>query len=114
MATSNAGQLRGCTILGANNNMATENPILTNSHDKKLTALLVDDIPGGRPVVPRANKTPGTTAVAAPYSIDHITTVCPVSNHPIRAATTPSTACTAITCQGDTDGMRAFKAAASS
>ena len=51
--------------------MATETPILPNSHNMKLTA----DTPGAmlvsRLVMPRAIKAPGTTTVAAPYSTDH-------------------------------------------
>ena len=52
--TSNAGQLRGCTSLGASISMATETPIFTNSHDMKLTALTPGDMLESRLVMPRA------------------------------------------------------------
>ena len=63
---SNAGQLRGCTILGASASMATETAILTISHNMKLTALLPGDMLESLLVMPRANSAPGTTTVAAP------------------------------------------------
>ena len=60
MPTNKAGQTSGCTILPATSNIASENPILTNSHNMKLTA----DAPGAMLlsllVMPRAIKAPGT------------------------------------------------------
>ena len=64
--TSRAGQLRGCTIFGASISIATETPILTISHNMKLTALAPSDTLDRRLVMPRAIKAPGTTTVAAP------------------------------------------------
>ena len=37
--TSRAGQLSGCTILGASISISTETAIFTDSHNMKLTAL---------------------------------------------------------------------------
>ncbi len=64
--TSNAGQTKGCTMLGAKTSMATETAIFTDAHNMKLTALLPGDMLEIRLVMPRAIKTPGTTTVAAP------------------------------------------------
>ena len=41
--TSNAGQLNGCTIFGANASISTETAIFTISHNMKLTALAPGD-----------------------------------------------------------------------
>ena len=64
--TSNAGQLSGCTSLGASISMATETPIFVISQNMKLTALAPGDVLVIRLVMPRAIKAPGTTTVAAP------------------------------------------------
>ncbi len=64
--TSKAGHTKGCTILLATTNIASDTPILTNSHNMKLTA----DAPGAMLdnllVMPRAIKAAGNTTVAAP------------------------------------------------
>lgn len=113
MAASKAGQLKGCTIIGASNSMATEKPILTNSHDMKLTALLTADMPEGRPVVPRANNAPGTTTTAAPYSSDHAHIEFRVTSPASKAITPPKAAWAATTHHGESTGWLARQAAAS-
>jgi len=62
---SKASQLRGCTIFGASTSIATDTPILTISHNMKLTALAPGDTLERRLVMPRAIKAPGTTTVIA-------------------------------------------------
>jgi hypothetical protein len=57
---------QGCTSFGASISIATETPILTISHNMKLTALAPGDTLDRRLVMPRAIKAPGTTTVAAP------------------------------------------------
>ncbi len=64
--TSNAGQLNGCTIFGANASISTETAIFTISHNMKLTALAPGDTLLIRLLMPRAIKAPGTTTTAAP------------------------------------------------
>lgn len=114
MPTSNAGQLRGCTSFGASTSMATETPILTTSHNMKLTALLPGDMLENRLVMPRAIKAPGTTTVAAPYSTDHPNSFFPVTSDASAASTTPTPTWTSTTRQGDSGGSLARKACACS
>ena len=64
--TSNAGQLKGCTIFGANASISTETAIFTISHNMKLTALAPGVTLLIRLLMPRAIKAPGTTTTAAP------------------------------------------------
>ena len=64
--TSKAGQDRLCTSFGARTSIAIEAPILTISHNMKLTALTPGDMLLKRLVMPRAIKAPGRTTVAAP------------------------------------------------
>ena len=113
-AASNAGQLKGCTSFGASISMAIETPIFTRLHTITLTALAPGDTVDIRLVMPRAIKAPGTTAVAAPYSADHTTSGLPKSSHANAAITPPTIICIATTRHGDSDGLFARKARASS
>ena len=112
--TSNAGQLKPCTSLGASTSMATETAILTNSHNMKLTALLPGPTLESLLVMPRAIKAAGTTTVAAPYRSDQPTSCRELSRAANSAATTPTPACTRTTLQGESEGDRARSDSASS
>ena len=89
-AASNAGQLRGCTSLGASISMATEAPIFVDSHNMKLTAPLAGDTLLSRLVMPRAINAPGRATMAAPYNADHATSSLPVNNIASSAVATPT------------------------
>src|SRR5712672_3575334 len=72
IVTSNAGQLKPGTTLGAAHSMATAAPIFMSSQNMKLNAAAVAT-PGVLPrplVMPRANSALGSTTAAAPYSAD--------------------------------------------
>jgi len=90
--TSNAGQLKGCTRVGASKSMAIDTPIFTNCHTRKLTALAPGDVLLSLLVMPRAIKAPGNTTVAAPYNTDHAQTCLPVINTASSANTPPNAA----------------------
>lgn len=100
--TSIAGQLSGCTILGARTSISTETTILTDSHNMKLTALAPGDMLLIRLLIPRAIKAPGTTTTAAPYSADTNTTRSPVAAQDNKATTAPTAACATTTHQAGT------------
>ena len=104
IATSKAGQLRGCTSFGASASMATETAIFTNSHNMKLTALAPGDMLLSRLVMPRAIKAPGTTTVAAPQSADQAVSDLPVMSIASKATTPPTAHCTKTTRHGETVG----------
>jgi|GEM_PF-39809 len=112
--TSNTGQLTGCRTCGASTSMTTETAIFSISHNMKPTALWPGDMLVNRLVMPRAIKTPGTTATAAPYSADHPADRSPQMT-PTKAATpAPTTACIPTTRHTETAGWFARKACASS
>ena len=105
-----AGQLSGCTICGANASISTETPILTASHNMKLTALPAADTLLSRLLRPRAIKAPGTTTAQAPYSADANTETSAVTHHATKATITPTAACAATTHQTGTWGCLLRKA----
>src|SRR4029079_7729570 len=109
---SSASQLNGRTNEGAATSNATVAPIFLISHNMTLTAEATGDRLESRLVMPRANSAPGTTAVTAPYSAHQACFLPAQSSHAESATTPPTTACTAITRQGDSCGCSARNAAA--
>ena len=111
---SNAGQIRGCTSLGASISMATEAMIFVDSHNMKLTAPLTGDTLLSRLVMPRAIKAPGRATIAAPYNADHANSCLPVNSIANNAVTTPTATCAPTTRHGDSGGCLARRADACS
>src|SRR5438876_10708625 len=91
IATSNAGQLRSGTTLGAAASMATATAIFTISQNMNPNAAApgLELVPL---VIPRASKALGRTVAAAPYSADHAAPLRCVMTHVRAAHSTPATA----------------------
>ena len=112
--TSKAGQLKGCTSIGAAASNTTDIAILINSHNMKLTALAPGDTLESLLVMPRAIKTAGTTTTADPYKADAPTDTLCVMAPKSNATTPPTAACAATTRQGDTAAKRGLRDCTSS
>jgi len=91
----------------------TETPIFTNSHPMKLAAETPGLMLESLEVIPRAISTAGITTTQAPYSADQNTDALPVTKPDTHATARPTSAWTATTRHGDTEGFRSLKVLAS-